>query len=328
MAPSIKDVAKLANISSATVSHVINGTRFVAEETRQRVEAAMRTLNYTPNSLARSLRTNNSKTIALLVSDIANPFFAALIEAVETHLGQHGYNLFLCNSREKPELEQQHLLNMSAQKVRGVILAPTSADKDYRQLFPADYPLVFIDRRTQSLQADTVVVDGVSAMVKAVDALVAKGYKNIGYIGGQVNISTKLERIQGFKNALKNHRLPFRADLEFTGDPNPESGYACAGQLVACGKADAVVVANNPMVLGALKCLMDKNIAIPSQMGIIGFDDYGWASVTTPPLSTVRQPAQALGLKAAQLLLQRFAEPARQWELHQLEADLIVRGSF
>lgn len=330
MAHGIKDVAKLAGISVATVSHVINGTRFVSDETKARVYDAMEKLHYTPNSVARSLRTRDSKTVALLVSDIANPFFAALIEAVETHLGRHGYNLFLCNSHEEPELERRHLADMGAQKVRGVILAPTRADFNYRSFFEDGdkYPLVMVDRRTDELQADTVVVDGVSAMASAVDALVERGYSTIAYIGGQTNISTQSERIQGYKKALKRNGIKHHSDLVFLGRPVAENGYALTERLLERGRADAVVVANNRMVVGTLQCLADRRIHIPSSMAVIGFDDYEWATITSPPLTTIRQPAHDLGLKAAEQLLQRIQTPEGAWNLHELKAELIVRSSI
>lgn len=330
MAYQIKDVARLAGVSSTTVSHVINGTRHVAEETKAKVHAAMQELNYMPNSLARSLRTNNSKTVALLVPDITNYFFAKLIEEVETYLGQYGYKLFLCNSHENPELERRHLATMNAQQVTGVILAPTRSDVDYRDFFQdRAYPLVFVDRRTAALQADTVVVDGCEAIGGAVAALAGKGYRKIAYISGQTDISTTTERFQGYKRGLSANGMKFSRRLALFAASSPKSGYALTAELLGIKGVDAVIVANNPMVIGALKCLADRGVRIPDDMAVIGFEDYDWADITVPPLSTIRQPVPELGLLAAQLLLRRINRTGgAETELHELKAELVVRGSF
>ena len=284
---SIKDVAVKSGVSVATVSHVINNTRFVSEETRTKILAAMEELKYVPNSMARSLRTNKTNTVALLIPDISNFFFTEVAEAIEGVLSEKGYSLFLCNTGESISIEKKQIMLMSSQLVSGIIIAPTSREFDYRSMFTdIKYPIVFIDRKTYKLQADVVMVDGKTATYNAVSSLIKKGHKRIGYIAGRDGLSTTDERLSGYLEAIEQNGIPLDESLIKRGDSKHESGYQLTEELIKTD-ATAIFVSNNLMAVGAMKCLSNNNISIPKRMAIIGFDDYNWATITNPPLSTI-----------------------------------------
>ncbi len=328
MPASIKDVAIRSGVSAATVSHVINETRYVSEETKDRVYAAMRELKYVPNSVARSLRTNKARTVALLIPDISNFFFTEVAEAVEDVLRQNGYNLLLCNTSEDLSLEKKQITLMNAQLVSGMILAPTSHEFDYRDMFAdPEYPLVMIDRRTDRLIADTVLVDGKIATCEAVSCLIGKGHRRIGYIAGRGGLSTTNERLEGYLETLRLGGIEPDERLIMQGDSKCESGYRLTSRLIEETDATAIFVSNNLMAVGAMQCLADRGISIPSRIAIIGFDDYNWATITNPPLSAIKQPSSKLGSLAAELVLQRIGAPAGEYREHRLFADFILRKS-
>lgn len=328
MRSSIKNVAELAGVSVATVSHVINNTRFVAQETRAKVEAAMEALNYVPNSIARSLRTNKSKTVGLLVPDISNFFFTAIAEAIEKVLRQNGYNLVLCNTDENLEIEKQNIALLNAQLVSGMIIAPTTHNFDYRGLFKEEkYPLVFIDRETDQLQCDTVSVDGMSATKQAISVMIDKGHSRIGYIKGLAGLSTSNERFLGYAEALHEHGIELDESLVFCGDSRRESGYKLCLELLKKKDVTAMYVSNNLMAVGAMQCLADQRVKVPDQMAIVGFDDYNWATITNPPLSTIKQPTAELGAAAARLIVDRIKNPNAAYKKYVYAAEFVQRKS-
>lgn len=328
MSASIKDVAVRAGVSVATVSHVINNTRFVSDSTKKKIMDAMEELKYVPNSMARSLRTNKTKTVALLVPDISNFFFTEIAEAIESVLSKKGYSLFLCNTGENIAIEKKQIMHMSAQLVSGIIIAPTSRSFDYRSMFTdVNYPLVFIDRKTDKMQADVIMVDGKSATYKAVSEFISKGHRRIGYIAGRDGLSTTDERLAGYKEAIADNGLALDDKLIKKGDSKYESGYCLTEELLMETDATAIFVSNNLMSVGAMKCLANKNVSIPERMAIVGFDDYNWATITNPPLSTIKQPVSKLGVMAAELILKRIENPEGEYMQYNLPAEFVVRKS-
>ncbi len=324
---SIKDVAIKSGVSVATVSHVINNTRFVADSTREKILAAMEELKYVPNSMARSLRTNKTKTVALLIPDISNFFFTEVAEAIESVLSEKGYSLFLCNTGENISLEKKQMMLMSSQLVSGIIIAPTSRDFDYRSMYAdVNYPMVFIDRKTNKLQADVVAVDGRTATYNAVSNLISKGHKRIGYVAGRDGLSTTDERLLGYLEAIEQNGIPIDEKLIKRGDSKNGSGYQLTEELLKTD-ATAIFVSNNLMAVGAIKCLSNEKISIPERMAIIGFDDYNWSTITNPPLSTIKQPVAKLGAMAAELVLKRIENPEGPYIEYNLPAEFILRKS-
>jgi LacI family transcriptional regulator len=309
----IKDVAKAANVSTATVSHVINGTRYVSESTKVKVYQAMKQLDYKPNLVAKSLRSRKSMIIGLIVpmvyTDTSNFFFMSIANGIETIVKKKGYNLILGNSHEdlKTEIDQIKLFN--TQLIDGLLIAPTASKySEYEDAFTGDYPVVFIDRKPEGYNGDIVMSDGYLGTFEAVSTLLEKGYQKIGFITGHLGISTSNDRLTGYMKALDEYGIQVDQSLIKEGSPGFSEGYKLAEELVNEEGVTAIFVSNNVMTMGALKFLNESNILIPDDIAIIGFDDYDWMKITTPPLSVVEQPSYEMGEKAVNILLKRIEE--------------------
>ena len=328
MAASIKDVAQVAGVSVATVSHVINGTKNVSDSTKALVENAVKELDYQPNSVARSLRVSQTNIIGLIIPDISNYFFTSVAKSIEQELSINGYNLLLCNSQENFDIEMKKIAALKAQMISGVIIAPTNRSFDYRNVLPdSKYPIVFIDRKTDILQADTVIVDNYEATFEAISVLIKRNHKRIGFIKGLDGISTTYDRLNGYYMALKTNRVEIDQALVKDGDSTYESGYRIMVEYLDNSDITAVFVSNNLMAVGALHCLRDRNIEVPKQMAIISFDDYSWSVITSPPLSAIKQPTKEIGRVAAKMVIDRINDDTKPYEEKRLKAELIIRAS-
>lgn len=329
MKVSMKDVAQKAGVSTTTVSHVINKTRFVRVETKKKVLKVMKELNYYPNSAARNLRSRKSNVVGLLVPDISNFFFTSIAKGVENTLKKHGYNLILSNSNEdlKSEIEQIKIYN--TQLVDGLIMAPVSGDHAFlNELLNRDYPVVFIDRKPKGYQGDCVVGNNIKGAYDAIRMLIKKGHSKIGIITGLPGLTTTDERLIGYKKALVDHNLKIDENLIKVGDSQFKGGYESTKELLKHTNITALFVANNLMTVGAIKYLKEKRVAIPGDIAIIGFDDYKWASITEPSLSMVKQPACDIGETASTLLIKRIKkEEIGSNKEYRLPTKLIIRDS-
>ncbi|WP_235941237.1 LacI family DNA-binding transcriptional regulator [Paenibacillus puerhi] len=309
MSISIKDVAVKAGVSTATVSHVINGTRFVSEETKNKVLQTMKELDYRPNSVARSLRSQKSRTIGLLIPvsgmDTSNFFFMSVAHGVQQTLNKYGYHLLLSNSNENPANELEQIKMFNTQLIDGLIIAPAAEGHVELPETLGDYPVVFVDRKPHNLQRDCVLADGYRGIYEAITLLIGKGHRKIGFISGPLDISTSSERLQGYKSALADHGIEVDPKLIQVGIPGLETGYELTENLVQ-QEASGILIANNVMTMGAVAYLQEHQIKVPDQMAIIGYDDYEWTKITTPPLTVIKQPSFELGERAAEILLERL----------------------
>ncbi|WP_226670773.1 LacI family DNA-binding transcriptional regulator [Metabacillus litoralis] len=329
---SIKDVAEKAGVSTATVSHVINQTRFVAEETKLKVMQTMKELDYRPNSIARSLRSAKSKTIGLLIpvtgSDTSNFFFMSIAQGIESKLKEHGYNLILSNSNEDIENEQEQIKSFNSQLIDGLIIAPTGLDSSYlEKTLSGTYPVVFIDRKPRGFNGDFVLVDNFRGTYDAVQLLVKKGHRYIGYLTGTLGLSSVDERLQGYKKALEKNNIPLNDKHIREGKPSFDSGYQLTKEIMEEEKITALIVSNNVMTMGAMAFLQEKQMKIPDQLAVIGYDDYDWAKITTPPLTVIKQPAFDLGVTAGETLIERINNPEKVYSEVTLVTDMIIRQS-
>ena len=289
MSVRLKDVASKAGVSVATVSHVVNNTKPVSEKTKARIEAAIKELSYTPNFLAKSLKENRSKVIGLIIPDISNYYFTEIASIIEQRLNDAGYNMILCNSNENLELEIQHIQQLKAYMVSGMIIAPTTMDFDYRKLVASqDYPIVFIDRKLSTLQGDSIIADGACAVEEAVSYLIKKGHKRIGFIGANRGLSTTANRFLGYQNALKKNGIPLDSSLCVFGEPKINPAMSLCSQLFSQTNISALLVSSSLMSIGAVQFFTKNNIKIPEQIALIGYDDYIWSTITAPPLSTIK----------------------------------------
>ncbi len=325
----IKDVAEQAGVSTATVSHVINNTRFVSKETRIKVMDAMEDLNYHPNLAARSLRSQRSNIVGLLVPDVANPFYMTVIKGVEKVMRKAGYNLLVSNSDDDMETEKSQLKIFNAQLIDGLIMRATVDDHKFLESHKDDYPTVFIDCKPLNYNdGDCVLVNNIEGSFNAVNLFIEKGHKKIGMIGGIPGLTTTEERIEGYKKALRENGLEIDENLIRPGNSRIDSGYRYAKELVEHKNVTALYTGNNLITIGAMKYLKENDIIIPDNLALIGFDDREWSSITEPPLTSVRQPSYEIGKKAGELLLKRIrGQKKDDYQVYRLPVQLIKRKS-
>jgi len=326
--PTIYDVAKRAGVSPATVSRVLNGHTTVDAELTARVRDAALELGYRPNSMARNLRRATSNLWAVIISDINNPFFTAVVRGVED-VGQGlGYSVVLCNSDENPDKEAGYVAALLADQISGVIISPTSRTENVASLVAAGRAVVAIDRRPRGVPVDTVLVDNEHGARTATTHLVEQGFRRIACITGPARLSTASQRLRGYRTALRSAGMRPESSLERHADFREEGGYAAMADLLSVSPPpDAVFVANNLMTVGALECLADKHVRVPSEMGVVGFDEVPWATFIRPRLSTVTQPTYELGRTAASLLRDRMEHPDAAPRVATLRTELHVRAS-
>jgi DNA-binding LacI/PurR family transcriptional regulator len=327
----LKDVAQRAGVSVSTVSRVLTGSPLVNEETRVRVQQAIDALDYRPSRVARRLRgdTASARLLGLIVPDIQNPFFAELVRGVESEAQRHGYLVFLGNSDEDAAKERRYIDLMRAESVDGLLL-PASSDsaQAVAELARQGLPVVCVDRRLPRASLDTVIADNVHGARIAVDHLLQLGHRRIGFVEGRPELSTSQERLRGYRQALEEHGVAFDPALVREGDSRQAGGREMTAELLRLEQPPtALLVGNNLMTLGALETIHVMGLRIPDDVAIVGYDDIPWALAFNPPLTVVRQPAYEIGQRAAELLLQRIADPKRSTSLVMLQPELVVRQS-
>jgi LacI family transcriptional regulator len=328
--PTITDVARKAGVSTSTVSHVINETRYVSDQVKQRVHAAMKDLNYQPNVIARSLRTRETQTVGVVVSDITNPFFTNIVRAIEDEVLKQGYNIILCDTDEKPEREQVYLRLLMGRRVDGLIVAPSSGNADLLQLaIESGYPTVLLDRSIPGLDADVVLSDNEGGAFDAVSYLVGIGHRRIGIIAGRLEVSTGTDRMAGYVRAIKAHGIPVDESLIEVAQFKREIAYEKTREMLARpDPPTALFVCNNAMTAGAMAAVKAAGKKVPKDISVVGFDDSEWAALMDPPLTVVAQPIVELGTRAAQLLMRRISGGrVKTPRAIVLKPELIVRGS-
>lgn len=324
----IRDVAALAEVSPATVSRVLNGDQRVAQALHDRVIKAAETLGYRPNSQARSLRTQATKVLGLIISDIQNPFFTALVRGVEDAASERDYSVVLANADEDLAKERRYLEVTAAERMAGVILSPAST-KDTRLdlLIDLGIPVVVIDRRIRSVEVDSVTVNNQKAAKEAVAHLIAAGCRRIGVISGPTEISTASDRLAGYRAALRTAGIPFDPALVARADFRVEGGRVATRALLALPKPpDGLFVTNNLMMVGALEALAETGVTFPDDIVLAGFDEMSWAGLA-PPITLIEQPTYEIGRRAADLLLRRISGEKFPPQRIVLPAALRVRKS-
>ena len=327
MSVTIKDVAKLAGVSITTVSHVINETRFVAEDTKQKVYRAIKELGYVTNSNARGLRSNVSHRIGLLVPEVSEYFPVDIIEPIENVLLKEGYQLILGYTHDRIDLERRQIENFNYQQIDGLLMFPAIGDHSYMKEI-CDYPVVFLDRKAKNYEADCVLADDEDAVYRGISMLIEAGHKSVGIITGNQEISTSQVRYRGYEKALKEHNLTIDPSLVKMGNSKYSGGYEKTQELLDDGKMTALFPANIMMTISALKCLSYNNIRIPDDVAVLGFGDCPWAELTNPPLSTMRHPILELGKKAAEILLGRIKENTGEFRDYLIPVEIIKRKTF
>ncbi len=303
------DVAAKADVSVSTVSHVINGTRAVAEHTRAAVLAAINELGYTPNTMARSLATARSNLIGLAVSSTSNPYFTGLVHEIEAELADRGYVLMVVDPREEPDHELQVVRTLEERRVDGLMLAPGPASQALRFLASKAVPTVLIDRLA-SAQFDQVGVENVESTATLVEHLAEQGHRRIGFIAGLAGLTTTEERIAGYRLGLSNADLDFVPELEIGVRPGLDAQQAIHRLWAGDDPPSGLVVGNDQMTIQALRGLQDLGLAVPGDVALASFDDFEWADLFHPRLTTMAQPIADIAREGVRLLLSRIDSPS------------------
>lgn len=320
---SINDVARLAGVSKSTVSRAL-GHGPVSDQVRSRVEAAVRQSGYRPNLMARRLRSQHSGILGLVVADIRNPFFTALIHAVEEVAYRAGMRVILCNTDEDPEREALYLQLMQEERIAGLIFAPTRVMVGRLDELELDCPTVLVDRAAAVSRHDAVLLDNAAAMAELVGHLLARGHRRIGGLFGSTS-TTAAERRDGYLAAMRAHGLePDYREVA----PTAEAAIGAVGDwLAGSARPQAIVASNSLLLMGALKAARGAGLRIPADLALAGFDNERWTELVEPGITVVEQPVEEMGRAAIALLLERLRAPQLPVRRLVLQGRCVVRGS-
>lgn len=329
MTPTIKDVARLAGVSTATVSSVVTGRRGVSPELRERVMAAVEATGYRPNLVAQSLRDRRTMTIGVSVPDITDPFFNAVVRAIDGGAFGAGYHVLLVSSDERSAVERTRIEHLIARQVDGLIIIPTNDDVAYAEdLVHKRVPTVFVDRGSPRLPFDLIQVDNYRAAYEGARYLGSLGHRRIAAVGTSTNLHNIRQRFAGFDAALNDIGIPSSDRVAVAPGLDDADGSQTVRQMLGSeAPPTALFCLTNRMALHAMRAVNDLSIRVPEQLSILGFDDVDWVTAVQPAVSTVAQPLHALGHRAWDTLRARIADPARPLERVALSCHLVIRRS-
>lgn len=323
----IRDVADAAGVSVGTVSHVVSGARHVRPATRDRVNAAIAELGFRPNRIARSLTRSRTSTIGMVIPDVANPFFAELIRGASDALEASNYVVVFGNSDNLATKERRYLVEFLERRVDGMIIAPaTNADAVQIRDLGEQLPVVLVDRVTPGWVGDLVVGDDQAGMALVVDHLIGQGHERIALINGEQELSTARERRRGFELALGARDLT--AGAVSAGSFSIKSGREQAMAMLSTeARPTAICAANDLLALGGLQAAHELGLSVPNQVSVTGYDDIAYAQLAFPRLTSVSQPAHAIGAAAARLLIERLRDPGGARQEVVIRPSLVLRDS-
>jgi len=327
----IVDVAKLAGVSKTTVSRVLNATGPVNENTRQKIEAAMEQLDFTPNYFAQNIKVAKTRSLGIIVPDFSNPFYPEMFKGIEEVSRKRGYMNFVCITDEEAATELDHIQELLRRKVDGIIMNTykrVQKDIDFLVKTSRTVPVVFMDPVVHDEPLSFVVSDGQTGTMEATRYLLKLGKRRIGYIKGSRRHWVTRERFSGYKMALKEAGVDFDQDLVYEGDFHLKSGFEGAKALLEKkNPPDAIMAATDLMAIGALKYLNYAGVLVPEEVNVVGFDNIPLADLVDPGLTTVAQPIRALGERAAKILIEQIEEPQQEVQKVVLECSLVLRGT-
>ena len=328
----IKDIAKQANVSIATVSRVINKTGPVAKKTEKKINAIIEELNYVPNNVARSLVKQSSKTIGVIVADIMNPFYAEIIRAIQDEADLNGYSVISCNSDEDMEKEKQCIHMLLANQVSGIIFAGGRGNGDFYNAHVLEVsksiPVVLADEYLAGDNIYSIVCNKVKGASYAVNYLLELGHKNIAIISGYKDYKPSIEKIKGYKKALKEYGIPINAQYIKYGDYHLDGGMRNVRELMSLKEPPtAIFAANDLMAMGAIRTLKDLGYRVPGDISVVGFDDIAMNEFTTPALTSIKQEMTKQGHMAVQILHQVFNGEEVEKKKYVIEPILVKRDT-
>lgn len=326
----MKDIARLAGVSTSTVSHVINGSRFVSDEMRQKIEKVVKELNYKPSLVARSLKIKETNTIGMLVTASSNPFFAEVIRQVERYCERHNYHLLLVNTDGEAQNLKKHLDRLLRKQVDGLLLMcaePMELEEDL--LANIALPMVIIDWWNQPLNADKVHENSELGGYLATNSLIQAGFTEIAIITGELFKPLAMQRLNGYKRSLLEHHLPIYPEWIIEGQFSFQTGLEKGLQLLSqTPRPKAIFAMSDSIALGLYQAVWQLGLNIPQDVAIIGYDNIELSQYLAPPLSTIHQPKARLAKNAVELLIARIKNPDKPFVEIELQPELIQRQSF
>ncbi len=329
VAAGIRQIAEMTGVSITTVSHVVNETRFVSKDKRERVLAAMRRLNYRPNRLASGLRRRKSNTIGVVLPDITNPYFAEIARGVEDACFEKNYSAIICNSDASLKMEKHYLDMLVEKQMDGIVLVNVGDHGQNPASAPAQgIPLVMMDREVSALRADSIQVNNLEGGRMAAKHLFDFGHRNVVCMGGTPDVYPSWERVDGFVAFMKEAGHPLPKKRILAGNFQADSGYALTmAAMRARQRPTAIFAANDLMAYGAIRALVELGLRVPDDVSVVGFDDIKLSALFNPPLTTIRQPRLEMGGLAVKLLMERAEQPALEPRRVMLPLELIARQS-
>lgn len=307
--PTIREVAKLAGVAPITVSRVINHTGYISADTRLKVEAAVAQLGYVPNTLSQSLRWNQTMMLALVLTDVTNPFWTTVARGVEDAASEAGYHVILCNTDESPEKQESYLTALLQKRVDGVLLVPARDNlEDIQRVQMLNVPLVVLDRRLSQILADSVRCDSESGAYQLTRLLLAQGHRRIALLTGSEQVATATDRVDGYRRALREFDLAEDAETISYGAFTVESGQRMTRAVLEMNpRPTAIFAGNNFIAIGMMQALNQIGVRVPEDISVVGFDDLPASLLIAPFLTVAAQPAYEMGQEALKLLVKRLS---------------------
>ena len=308
----IKEIAKLAEVSTATVSRVVNHTGYVKDETREKIEKIIKEHNYVPNAIARSLSTKDSYSVGVIVPDIGNEFFTSVIRGITDEAEKANLNVVLFNTDENQKKEHQYLKIVQSQRLKGLIIAPVSAYNEktkceLERLDRTGVPVVLVDRSIQDFDMDGVFVDNYNDSYQCVKYLIEEGHTKIAIIAGPSASLPGRERTRGYKDALRDACIEVRDEYFVAGDFKTEKAYQCTKQLLSLDdKPTAIFTSNNKSSIGCLRYLTENNLVLGKDIAVIGYDGVSTLNALAYPFSSIERDEWKQGSEAMKLLLNKI----------------------
>lgn len=326
----IKDVAKLAGVSTATVSHVINKTRFVSDQTKRRVLGAIESVGYTPNIYARNLASGQSRTLGLIISDITNPFFPDVVKSVQEKALELGYDVIVLNTNYNPQRDASYVQRLLELRVRGVMILTTEMDlSTVERLSSRKITVVFLDIGKVGPHTSNIRVNYEKGVHQAVEHLLELGHRHIAFISGPAHFKSARIRRQAFLRTMKKYRASLHAEpVIYEGDFKLESGQRAVKELLASKhRPTAIIAANDLMALGVLRELGRAGLQVPKDVSVIGCDDIWLARLTDPQLTTIMIPRAEIGNAAVEAVLRNNSAKGQAGREIRIPTQLLVRES-
>ena len=326
--PTIQQVAKVAGVSVATVSRVINNSGRVVDKTREKVEKAIADLNYSPNMIGRNLRRKTTEVILVLLPNISNPFYAKTVSGITSVAKKNGFTVMVCSTNSDKNLELNFLNLLKYKLADGAILMSQEMTNGELSKFGQSYSIVQCSEYVEAQGVPYVTIDNSSAAFDAVSHLISLGHERIGLISSKGGYFSAAQRQEGYVKALQNAKIKFDMSLVKFGDYGYRSGMACAEQFLQMNTPPTAVFSiSDPMAIGAMKKFQKSGLRVPDDIAMVGFDNVSFSQMCEPELTTISQPTYKMGCKAMDILLMKIENKSKVPEKTILNYNLIIRGS-